>query len=390
MNRLSRDAWLAIGLVVLLLGVTFAAGLQQTQQEKPPPYASFSAAPDGTLALARWLAQIGFSVSSDVHSAFQPPDNAALIVVLEPTEPISAADWDSLDKWVGDGGTLLLAGDTFTAALAINHYHFAVSYLDQPQETLSIQTPLLVSPPITAGAAVHAGAYLTTRRSDYVTHLAIGGRPVLVSLTQGKGRLLISAAPFPFSNEGLKQASNPSLVLNLVRATAHAGGIWFDEWHHGIRADSNGSASGPENWLFTTLGGKALLYVGIVVFVALLLQGRSFGRPLSQVRERARRSPLEYVTAIANLNRRAGHRHALLEDYRHRLKRDLGRRYRLSPSLDDAEFARQIAIYRPDLNTQDLLALLTRLRQPVSSETELVELAARVAAWLDEKPGGSA
>src|SRR5512139_213222 len=100
MNRLSRDAWLAIGLVVLLAVVTFAAGLQQSQREAPPPYASYSAAPDGTLALARWLKEIGYSVSSEVGSTFKPPENTALAVILEPTQPFTTDEWDSLDKWV--------------------------------------------------------------------------------------------------------------------------------------------------------------------------------------------------------------------------------------------------------------------------------------------------
>jgi len=386
MNRLSRDAWLGIGLVVLLAAVAFAAAMQQGQAPQLPPYDGASAAPDGALALVRWLTRLGYEVDDQPQDVFQPPDDAALILMLQPSQLIASSEWDTLDKWVTGGGTLLIAGDSFTASLAISHYHFTLRYLDQPAQTLTPQTPLLVAPPLTAGANVHTGAYLSASRSDYVTHLAVAQGPVLVSLSQGKGRVLISAAPFPFSNDGLRDASNPPLVLNLVRSTARAGGIWLDEWHHGLRASD--SADGPGSWLLTTLGGRALLYVALVIFVALLLQGRSFGQPLVEGRERARRAPLEYITAIANLNRRAGHRRALLTDYHHRLKRELGRRYRLSPSLDDQEFCRHLAIYRPDLDTAELLTLLGQLQRSASGENELVDLAARASAWLDDQPGG--
>ena len=388
MNRLSRDAWLAIGLLTLLAAVTFTAAFQQTQPPKPPPYASTSAAPDGTLALSRWLTRLGYDVSTQAEDTFEPPGDAALILMLQPNQLVTSDEWSSLDKWVTGGGTLLIAGDSFTAALAISHYHFTLRYLDQPAMALTIQTPLLAAPPIASAANVQADAYLSANRADFVTHLGVAQGPVLVSFRQGKGRVLISAAPFPFSNDGLKDASNPPLVLNLVRSTAQAGGVWFDEWHHGLRASD--TVDGPGSWLTTTLGGRSLLYVALVIFVALLLQGRSFGKPLVEPQERTRRAPLEYITAIANLNRRAGHRHALLADYHHRLKRELGRRYRLSPSLDDDEFCRQLATYRPDLNAAELLDLLRRLQRPGSGENELVDLAARASAWLDDRPASPA
>jgi hypothetical protein len=389
MIRISRDGWLGIGLVALMLAVTFAAAQPQNQAEGPPPYASFSSAPDGTLALARWLDELGYDVSSDVDFEFEPPEDTAVIAILQPSTPITSDEWDLLDQWVSEGGTLVLAGENFAMSQAVAHYQFSLAFFETPQDVLTIQAPLLISPPVRAGAAVHAMAHLTTDRTDYVTHLAAQGQPVVISFRRAAGRVVISTAPFPLSNQGLKDETNPPLALNLMTATDKPGQIWFDEWHHGVRPTSDMAPGGPESWLFGTQGGRALLYAAAVVFVALLLQGRSFGKPLPQTRDRARRAPLEYITAIANLNRRAGHRRALLADYHYRLKRDLGRRYRLSPSLDDAEFAKQLGVYRPDLNAQDLLALLSRLRQPVSSENDMVELTARVAAWLDERSGNT-
>jgi hypothetical protein len=99
----------------------------------------------------------------------------------------------------------------------------------------------------------------------------------------------------------------------------------------------------------------------------------------------ARRAPLEYITAIANLSRRAGHRRAVLDDFRHRLKRGLGQRYRLDPTLPDDQYLRHLAGLNPNLDVAALGSLLDRLRRPQVSEGELVALSADVADWLEGK-----
>ena len=97
-----------------------------------------------------------------------------------------------------------------------------------------------------------------------------------------------------------------------------------------------------------------------------------------------RRAPLEYITAIANLKRRAGHRAAVLSHYRHRLKRSLGRRYRLDPTLSDEEYVSQLAKLNPNLDNIALRNLLTRLRRRPGNETEMIQLAREVSTWLKE------
>ena len=59
-------------------------------------------------------------------------------------------------------------------------------------------------------------------------------------------------------------------------------------------------------------------------------------------RDTTRRSPLEFINAMANLHRRAGQRRAALRHYHDQLKRRLGRRYRLDPSLHDAEYVTRL------------------------------------------------
>jgi hypothetical protein len=394
--RPSRETWLIIGLLALLVIVTVVAAISQARQEEDsmPPLASFSSAPNGTRALRLWLEEIGYTVSDDVGETFAPPQDADVMLILEPTSPITEQEWEMIDTWVERGGTLVLVGEgnwywSFTAP-AIHHYGPRLDYLAGSDSiTLTAQTPLLASPPLVSTANVRAKAHLQPEDDDFVTHLAAGSRPVLISFELEDGRVMICTIPFPFTNAGLKEEGNPELALNVVTAARQPGAsdgrpiIWFDEWHHGLRPKS-ATAAGPEDWLRYTPSGHAMLYTVAVIVLTLALGGRRFGRPVPLPKRTIRRTPLEYVTAIANLSRRAGHRQAVLHYHYQRLKRDLGRRYRLSPALPDDEYVARLAEFNPDIDAEALRNLLARLRKKKANESEMIQLAAEVAAWLKE------
>jgi hypothetical protein len=378
--RKGSDFWLAIALFVLLLIVTVLAAVQQAQEEFSPPLSSLSTAPDGAHALRLWVAELGYAVDDEPLARFMPPPQASLIFMLEPLAGISDEEWAALDSWVEAGGVLVLAGNRSGSLAALRHYGFGLSFVSA--ETLSAPTPLLTSPPLAAPVSVTTSAVLRPNRDDFVVHLAAGNHPVLVSFQQGDGRVFVSATVEPFSNAGLKEGDNAEVALNLIATAAGAGeAVWFNEWHHGLRGAQTAIA-GPGDWLRRTPAGQALLYTAAVVFLALLLRGRRFGRPFSPHQQSARRAPLEFITAIANMKRRAGHRTAVLTHYHHHLKRSLGRRYRLTPALPDAAFVAQLAAYNPALDADALLDLLSRLRRPGAGERDMVELAAETTRWL--------
>ncbi|MBN1310509.1 MAG: DUF4350 domain-containing protein [Anaerolineae bacterium] len=388
MKLLSRDGWLAIGLLVVMVLITFAAGLQQTQGQQLPPYTSISSAPDGTRALVLWLDEIGYTVNAEQMSTFAVPGDATIALILEPSMVIDDDEWEVIDEWVEDGGSLIVAGDGAGTLLAVPHFEFRMHGLSHTGN-FTLQTPLLVVPPVEGSIDVQAQAGLATERTGYITHLAAGDQPVAVSFKQGDGMVFLISAPFPFSNQGLKQPGNPAFVMATLWAAAPGGTVWFDEWHHGLRGAAGNEVVGPGQWLAATFGGRSLLYTAVIIFLAMLLQGRRFGRSVPIRREKARRTPMEHITAIANLNRRAGHRAAVMDDYRQRLKRALAYRYRLNPLLDDEEFIRTLAAYETGLNTQELGRLLYQLSKPNISENEMVDLAAKVATWLDERRASS-
>jgi len=379
--KLSRDNWLAIGLVILLTLLTLAAALRKNNTPAIP-YLSSSSAPDGTLALGMWVQKLGIRLLENSSSVYQPPADANIIFIIQPIYDISNNEFDQLDGWVRSGGTLILAGDTPYVSSALKRYDFSLSYLNTAADGLPAQTPLLTSPELTTPAPVKPALYLDSTRSDFVTLLASDGHPLIVSFDQGSGRVILSSVVYPFSNLGLKDDANASLVLNLVALAKSRGSAWFDDWHHGLQ--TNTAIIGPEQWLRATPIGHSLLFAAGIVFIALLLAGRGFGRPVPLPHELKRRGPLEHVTAIANLNRKAGHRSAALEQYRTRLKRQLGRRYRLDPSLPDAEYVDALKQYNPSLDRTALLNLLKGLSRKDVNEIEMVELASDASEWMKD------
>lgn len=387
MKRLSRDSWLALLLIVLFLGVTALAIYQEAlAAAQAPPLSTYSNQPTGARALKLYLDEVGFDVQNPKQTRFDIPSRYDLVLMLAPQTAVNPAEWRVLDEWVEAGGTLLIVGDDIGSNSAFGHYDFRLRYTGDEATAVSLQIPLLTSPAIPDDAELTTTYALQSSRDDYVTHFATEeeGWPVVVSWPMENGRIILSSAPFPFSNAGLQQPANAEWALSLLNSADEPQNIFFDEWHHGLRDVASENVITPTNWLRRTPGGRAVLYVALVLFIGLILQGRIFGRPLPMTKTLARRAPLEYINGIANLSRRAGHRQAALLDYHHRLKRDLGHRYRLNPTLPDAEFVRQLAEYDTAVNPQELLQLLNQLKN-ASSEQDMVQAATAAAEFGKEE-----
>lgn len=378
--KLSRDAWLGLGVLLALVLLTIAAGLQQSG-EMDVDYMSTSAGKNGLLALKLWLAELGYSPLEGVPSRFEPSPETKTIFIIQPILPISESEWKLLDKWIEEGGVLVIAWNNFETARTVSHYNFSLDLLTPPASELTPASPLLNSPAMAAKTPLTLDLALASSRTDFVPLLSANGKPVALSFEKGYGRVILSATPVLFSNLSLKDDAVAAVVLNLLALAGEKGQVWFDEWHHGLQTVS---VLGPEQWLRRTPGGHALLFVVGVVFVALLLQGRSFGRPVPLAHEIKRRGPLEHVTAIANLNRKAGHRAEVLRQYHQRLKRHLGYRYRLDPSLPDVEYVEELSRYNPTVSKEKLSNLLRALSQETVSEGELVHLASEAAKWIKD------
>jgi hypothetical protein len=378
--KLTRDAWLGVGILLALIVVTVLAGFQQSKAPQIP-YLSTSSAPDGALAFKLWLDQLGYDPAATSETVFDPQSNVKMIFILQPTVVISNAEWKLIDRWVEQGGMLILAGDNFQTIAAAEHFDFSMVYMGAQATEMAVSSPLLAAPAITSKIPSEAEWGLVTERSDFLPLVSTNGYPLMVSFEKGNGRVILSSTPQPFSNLGLKNDGNAALILNLLGFTPKKGIVWFDEWHHGFQT---AGIVGPSQWLQRTPAGHAILFVVGVIFLALLFQGRGFGRPVPLAHEIHRRGPLEHVTAIANLNRKAGHGNEVLKQYHQRVKRHLGQRYRVDPSMNDKDYAHTLAQYNSSIDRDALHNLLQRLSQKNVSEAELLKLAAEAARWIND------
>jgi hypothetical protein len=374
-----RDAFISLGLLLVLVLIAVGSGIRESQNAEKPPYSSLSTAPNGTSALRAWLESMDAEILPEALPAFEPPETARLIFMLEPFN-VTEDEIVLLDDWVRRGNTLVAAGTRQGIRLLAEYYGFSLYIASETTRQAAFQNPLLASPQSNTAIPTNTRFALSASHTNYVTYLGNQAHPVLVSFQRGRGRVILSSAPYLFSNQGLTEEGMPEVVLNVLRLAGTDGPAWFDEWHHGLR--SQAEITGPGQWLAGTPIGHALLFIAATVFISLLLQGRGFGRPLTPLREIRRRAPLEYIRAIANLGRRAGHRRHVMGQYHTALKRGLGKRYRLDPSTPDVEYVEALANYKPDIDKQALLDLLTSLDSGKAGESEMVRLAADTAEWL--------
>jgi len=379
-KTLSRDAKLGIGIIIALLSIITFAAIQQKTEQVYPKLSTVSSAPDGALALKLWVQELHYAVDEQVLESFSPPEDATILFILEPYF-LSDSELKSMDQWVENGGTLIVIGEQYGIYSLVDHYDFSFEFLPENDALLAAETPLLNSPTLGDLTNAKARIMLVTEREDYVVLAANKGKPVLVGLEQGRGRVILGTIPDVFTNAGLKQAGNPELVLNILALARTRGPIWFDEWHHGVQGA--GQILGPEQFLRQTSLGHALLFAMFAVFITLFLQGRGFGRPVPLPQEIKRRGAWEHVTGIANLSRRAAHRSAVMLYYHDQIKRKLGQRYRLDPGLDDEKYVNTLAGYNLTFNKDELLDILKRLKRRNVSETEMVQLAVESAKWID-------
>ena len=185
-----------------------------------------------------------------------------------------------------------------------------------------------------------------------VVHIADDKGALLIDYTYGLGNVVILSDPYIISNGGIKLDDNLQLALNLL--TARDGLIAFDEYHQGKGAIQN-------NFAGYFAGTPVLLIAGQVALLVLLVlwsRGRRFGRPLP-LTQVDRRSSLEFVASMAELQQRARAFDLAIENIYSRTRRVLARHAGVDYNSSRSEIASRIALR----GTIDAHRLETLMRQ---------------------------
>ena len=172
-----------------------------------------------------------------------------------------------------------------------------------------------------------------------VAHVPDGrgeGGALLVDYAYGRGRIIVLSDPYVVANSGVGRADNLLLAANVV--TGAGGLIAFDEYHQGYGATRQQFfayfAGTPVLWMF----GQAFA----VVLALVWTRGRRFARPLPAPRA-DRRSKLEFVASMAELQQRARAYDLAVENIYARTRRALARYAGLPAGAPTGEVAARVA-----------------------------------------------
>jgi hypothetical protein len=171
----------------------------------------------------------------------------------------------------------------------------------------------------------------------HMLHDREGPGALLVDYAYGRGRIVVLSDPYVVSNAGVNRADNLFLAANVVTG-GRKGRVAFDEFHHGWGE--------TRNRLFAYFGGTPILWMfaqGALVALALVwTSGRRFARPLPAPRA-DRRSKLEFVSSMAELQHRARAYDLAVENIYQRTRRALARYAGLPATATSAQIAERVA-----------------------------------------------
>jgi hypothetical protein len=193
-----------------------------------------------------------------------------------------------------------------------------------------------------------------------VIHLIDNHGALLVDYAYGVGRIIVLSDPYIVANGGIRGADNLRLAINTV---AGAGGlIAFDEYHqgHGV----------TQNELLAYFAGTPVLamlaQLTLIILILLWTKGRRFARPLPVARL-DRRSKLEFVASMAELQQRARAYDLAIENIYARTRRVLARYAGVESAASSSEIARRIAA-RSKIERQELESLMRDCENAIAGE----------------------
>jgi hypothetical protein len=203
-----------------------------------------------------------------------------------------------------------------------------------------------------------------------VVHLATAKAPLLVDYPHGKGRIVLLSDPYIITNGGIGLKDNLKLATNLLAVSD--GLIAFDEFHQGHGATHNAFVGYFQGTPVLAICGQIVL----VILLMLWTRGRRFARalPLPQV---DRRSSLEFVASMAELQQRARAYDLAIENIYSRTRRVLARYAGVDYNSSRRVIAERIAA-RSTVKAHQLDALMRQAEEAINgggiSERQSIQL----------------
>jgi hypothetical protein len=406
-----------IAALVLINAASYVKVEQVADSEMSPDRSTLNAGATGTRALYDFLHESGYPVARWREStasllSFTGPKPSTIVIVGSTIVPISDAEIKELLHWVETGGRLVIIDRSPDPALlpASGNWSIGTHMTSFPwtdvdasnfeQMTSGVkpvppsQVALLardvreVLPSRFAGTITVATT--TSKKKDPhgngdnetspdesdstekptskdearnvsaapVLNFAREGGDLLVEYPHGKGRIVLLSDPFIVANNGISRADNLELAVNVV--TGNGGLVAFDEFHQGRSATHNALIQYFDGTPVLAICGQLAL-IGLMVIWS---RGSRFGRPLP-LPQVDRRSSLEFVASMAELQQRARAHDLALENIYGRIRRVLVRHAGLNQSSPRAEVAARVAA-RSGLSRQKLETLMRNCEDAIN------------------------
>ncbi len=207
-----------------------------------------------------------------------------------------------------------------------------------------------------------------------VVHLTTPNAALLIDYPHGRGNIVLLSDPFIVANDGIGLKDNLQLTLNLLSTSD--GLIAFDEFHQGRGTTHNAFASYFSGTPVLAICGQLLL----IIILVLWTRGRRFARPLP-LRKVDRRSSLEFVASMAELQQRARAFDLAIENIYSRTRRVLARYAGVAYNSPRSEIAARVAA-RSTLDVRRLEILMRQSEEAINgvqiSERQSIQLVTRL------------
>ena len=380
MKSNAKAILLVAGLFVVFVGLNFLFFVDRRaveEDEDTGNRSSYRSTPYGTLAFYTLLEEGSYNVTrfERPFTELKAHEPGTLIVIAPPDANGPDEDeFAALSKWVEAGGLLIIID---------RDIHLPVgdaSANTEPAQSKSAVHPLQPTPFTRKVQRVGLSDRATRVKVDSRSatyHIGDDQAAVLADAQVGKGRVVLLTDQFVVANNGIAEADNVILALNLLTERP-SGKIAFDEYHHGYGSSS--ASEGLMSYFRGTPVPWMMAQAGLLAALVVYSYGRRFGRPIPLRIER-RTTNLEFVSSMANITRLAEASDLAMENIYSEFRKRLCRFNGLPPKVENAKLAAKAA-RRTKLDERELNGLLSRCEEIARgeqvSEPELLKLVRRI------------
>lgn len=396
-----------LGLLVILNTVTFVKEQKVNDSELTANRSTYHAGPTGTRAFYDLLSESGHKVIRwrETTQKLTGPEGKKVttFVVIGRTQlQFTNDEIASLMRWVRDGGQLVIVDrDPDLQLLPKSERWMIVSHeLETPAFDLDATDTQLMTAGVTAlkpvqptlltqnihsvmpsrfAARIKAVGLKSEPKGKHsadfdeaevvevhaqetspapVLHISDREGALLADYLYGQGRITLLGDPYLIANNGISLNDNLQLGINLV--TNVEGLIAFDEYHQGRGVTENEFASYFAGTPVLPIAGQIIILILFVIWT----RAKRFARPLP-LPFTDRRSSLEFVASMAELQERSRAFDLAVENIYSRTRRVLSRYAGVDYNSSRSEVAHRVAM-RSTIDEQQLETLMRQCEETIN------------------------